>query len=127
MRNAVFARDREAVFELMIDFGFIAAWRTDRVVVFESRSDTVVCPAVVIDASLFGTCSGRWTLDHVPDTMVEKMGMVIRGMARGKRAPSDPAHLISLCEGHCERGMKAGYQWNTSHRSEIRAYLEKVN
>jgi len=47
----------------------------------------------------------------------------------GKRAESDPAHLVTLCQGHTEDGRKAGYQWNTTkeNREKIREYLERVN
>ena len=52
------------------------------------------------------TCYGRLTLDHVKDQ--PRMGV---------RAPSDPAHLVTLCEHHHLDG------WATSHRPELRAYL----
>ncbi len=43
----------------------------------------------------------------------------------GDRAPSDRYHLVSVCAGHSEKGMKAGYQWNTAHRQDERDYLAK--
>jgi hypothetical protein len=55
----------------------------------------------------FMDCAGRATLDHVRD---EPM--------MGKRAPSDMAHLVTLCEYH---HLWSG--WATSHRPELRAYL----
>jgi len=56
-------------------------------------------------------CSGPLTLDHVQD-----------GYGRmGLRAPSDPAHLVTLCAHHHLDG------WATSHRPELRAYLQEVN
>lgn len=55
-------------------------------------------------------CTGRLTLDHVQD-----------GYGRmGKRAPSDMAHLVTLCEHHHLDG------WATSHRPELREYLAGV-
>jgi hypothetical protein len=39
----------------------------------------------------------------------------------GKRAPSDLAHLVSVCEWHHL------YGWATSHRPELRAYLQEIN
>jgi hypothetical protein len=55
-------------------------------------------------------CSGRLTLDHVREQPM-----------MGKRAPSDMAHLVTLCwHHHLETG------WATSHRPELRAYLESV-
>lgn len=56
------------------------------------------------------TCSGRLTLDHVRDHPM-----------MGKRAPSDMAHLVAVCWHHHLDG------WATSHRPELRAYLERVN
>ena len=56
-------------------------------------------------------CFGPLTLDHVQD-----------GYGRmGKRAPSDMAHLAVVCRHHHLDG------WATSHRPELRAYLEAVN
>jgi hypothetical protein len=55
-------------------------------------------------------CAGRLTLDHVKDQP-----------RMGKRAPSDPAHLVSICERH---HLWTG--WATSHRRELRAYLASV-
>ena len=57
----------------------------------------------------FSTCIGRLTLDHVREQPM-----------MGKRAPSDLAHLVTLCEHHHLDG------WATSHRPELRAYLESV-
>jgi hypothetical protein len=54
-------------------------------------------------------CRGRLTLDHVKDQPM-----------MGKRAPSDMAHLVALCEHHHLDG------WATSHRPELRAYLREV-
>ncbi len=62
-------------------------------------------------------CSGRITLDHVQ----EDYGKM------GDRAKSDRYHLVSVCEGHSEKGMRAGRQWNTSKegRRHEREYLAK--
>jgi hypothetical protein len=62
-------------------------------------------------------CWGRNTLEHVKDEL--RMGV---------RAPSDMAHLITLCEGHTEPGMKAGRSWNlnSENRVAMREYLRKV-
>lgn len=63
-------------------------------------------------------CSGRNRLEHVQD-----------GYGRaGRRAASDPAHLVTLCEGHTEPGMKAGYVWCTDrkNRAAMRLYLSQV-
>jgi len=55
----------------------------------------------------FMDCGGRTTLDHVKDE--PRMGV---------RAPSDMAHLVTLCEQH---HLWTG--WATSHRPELREYL----
>jgi hypothetical protein len=54
-------------------------------------------------------CAGRLTLDHVRDHPM-----------MGKRAPSDRAHLASVCFHHHLDG------WATAHRPELRAYLKEV-
>ena len=68
-----------------------------------------MCVAAKLGAA--DPCSGALTLDHIQE-----------GYGRmGKRAPSDPAHLVTLCWHHHLDG------WATSHRPELRAYLEGVN
>lgn len=68
------------------------------------------CVAVTLGA-LPSECRGRLTLDHVKDQ--PRMGV---------RAPSDEAHLVSLCEWH---HLQTG--WATSHRPELREYLARVS
>ncbi len=62
-------------------------------------------------------CWGRNRLEHVKDEP-----------RMGRRAPSDPEHLVTLCEGHTEPGMKAGRVWCTDrkNREAMRRYLEEV-
>jgi hypothetical protein len=67
------------------------------------------CVAVTL-GELPDACRGRLTLDHVRDQPM-----------MGKRAPSDPAHLVSICEWHHL------YGWATSHRPELRVYLREIN
>ena len=79
--------------------------------------DLRTCVATLLDPE--HVCRDRWeqpgtwaashdlTLDHVQD-----------GYGRmGKRAPSDAAHLVTLCWGAHLGG------WGTAHRPELRAYL----
>jgi hypothetical protein len=66
------------------------------------------CVAVTLGAEP-GDCRGRLQLDHVKDAPMA-----------GKRAPSDPGHLASICEFHHLEG------WATSHRPELREYLRGV-
>lgn len=56
------------------------------------------------------SCAGRLTLDHVKDQPM-----------MGRRAPSDLAHLVTVCWHHHLDG------WATSHRPELRAYLRAVS
>lgn len=64
-------------------------------------------------------CDGRTTLDHVKDQPKVGAPIVKRGPERRRRyrAPSDPAHLASVCWHHHLDG------WATAHRPELRAYL----
>lgn len=67
------------------------------------------CVAVALGESP-ADCRGRLTLDHVKDQP-----------RMGKRAPSDPQHLVAICENH---HLWTG--WATSHRPELREYLRRV-
>jgi hypothetical protein len=49
------------------------------------------------------------TLDHVKEQP-----------RMGKRAPSDMAHLVTLCWHHHLDG------WATAHRPQLRRYLQRV-
>jgi len=87
-----------------------------RLAVLERDHEACVAPWIELfsgsgELRLLGICRGRLTLDHVQDG----------GGRMGKRAPSDMAHLVTLCEHHHLDG------WATSHRPELRAYLEAVN
>jgi hypothetical protein len=73
------------------------------------------CMAVPLAPSTSGPCFGKLTLDHVKDEP-----------RMGKRAASDPAHLVSLCQGHTEDGMRGGSQWNTANRPLLRWYLRSI-
>jgi hypothetical protein len=69
------------------------------------------------------SCGGRLTLDHVKDQPPVGAPVVKRGADRKHRyrAPSDTAHLVSVCaRHHLETG------WATSHRPELREYLASV-
>ena len=79
------------------------------------------CVAAILDERHI--CRGQWgdfhamhdldrmTLDHVQE-----------GYGRmGVRAPSDPAHLVTLCWG-----AHLLTSWATSHRPELREYLAGV-
>ena len=76
-----------------------------------------VAPRLDPDA---GPCSGMGgslmlELDHVHDEPTA-----------GRRAPSDPAHLVVLCAFH-HRGSKAGHVWATANRPLLRAYLKEMS
>jgi hypothetical protein len=111
---------RDKVVHLDIEAILRWATQTDRLPVTISRDERLrataeqieVCPAVVMDPSQLGTCSGEWRQDHVKtDPRI------------GVKAPDDEDHLINLCGSHDERGSRAGHQWNTAHREDERAYL----
>lgn len=67
----------------------------------------------------FMDCAGRDGLEHVQDSYGRM----------GRRAASDAAHLVTLCDGHREPGMRAGRVWCTdkANRQAMRDYLIAVN
>jgi hypothetical protein len=62
-------------------------------------------------------CWGRNRLEHVQDG----------GGRMGRRAPSDERHLVTLCSGHTEEGMRGGRVWCTdrANRNAMRDYLSQ--
>jgi hypothetical protein len=64
------------------------------------------CVAARVDRS--HECAGRLTIEHVPELGLN---------ALGKRAPSDPRHLLTLC-----LGANSG-EWAPTHREDERAWL----
>ena len=84
-----------------------------RIAVFE-RDQGCVAPRLGGSAL---DCHGRLTIEHVK-----------RDLRMGLRAESRMDRLVSLCEGHTEPGMKAGYCWNTDKRNRalVRDYLARV-
>ena len=80
------------------------------------------CVAVRLGADPAG-CAGPLQIDHVKDQPHIGDPIVKRGPERKHRyrAPSDLAHLVSMCRGHhVDNG------WATAHRPELREYLEGV-
>lgn len=59
-------------------------------------------------------CWGRNRIEHVK-----------AAPRMGKRAEPRMDRLVTLCEGHTEEGMRAGYVWCTQreNREAMRAYL----
>ena len=98
----------------------------DRVMVWESTGGQVgrqtlelwlsrepwICVAPLIDPSLWGTCSGEMTRDHVHTHT---------GGTKAKRAPTTMETVVILCSHHHLNG------WATSHRPEIREYIKEAN
>jgi hypothetical protein len=68
-------------------------------------------------------CRDQWGRHHASDDLLPMtLDHVQEGYGRmGKRAPSDPAHLVTLCWG-----AHLLTHWATSHRPALRAYLEEV-
>ena len=76
----------------------------------EGIATRVGCAAAFLDPLTSGPCLGPLTLDHVKDQPM-----------MGKRAPSDPQHLVTIClSHHVETG------WATSHRPLLRTYLKAL-
>ena len=89
-----------------------------------------IAPTVDRDA---GWCRDRW--DHLitrwthrdpgPEKLEVNHVKEASQLMLGKKAPTNPAHLVSLCPWH-HRGTAAGSNWEAVHRDQIRAYLERV-
>ena len=76
------------------------------------------CVAPMLDPLGSGPCLGRLTLDHVHRHA---------GGTKGKRAPSDEQHLVTLCAlHHLGEGDKGGRIWATAHRPLLRGYLNAI-
>ena len=73
------------------------------------------CIAVLVGepASL---CWGDLEIEHVK-----------KDLRMGKRAESEPGRMVAICKGHSEKGMKAGFQWNThrDNRAKVRKWLDE--
>lgn len=88
------------------------------------------CIAQILDPVGAGPCYDKWGLPlgkYPPMTSLEVDR--IRDEPSMGKAPShtDPSRMVSVCPGHHRgTGPQGGRQWATSHREEIRAYLEKV-
>lgn len=77
------------------------------------------CVAAFLDPT--HGCRSLWGDPQRPDVMLT-LDHVQEGYGRmGKRAPSDPSHLVSVCAyAH------VGSTWVTSHKDELREYLRRV-
>ena len=95
------------------------------------RRDGYRCIAPEIDRHA-GWCKDRWghLITRWPkhDPGGEKVEMShVKDLDKpmlGKKAPTNPAHLVSLCPWH-HRGTLAGSNWEARNRQLIRAYLER--
>jgi hypothetical protein len=79
------------------------------------------CVAAILDPGHW--CRDQWGHTH-PSIFLDLMTLdhVQEGYGRmGVRAPSDPAHLVTLCWG-----AHLLSHWATSHRPELRDYLAEV-
>ena len=74
------------------------------------------CVAPMLGGSAMD-CWGRNRIEHVKAEP-----------RMGKRAEPRPDRLVTLCEGHTEPGMRAGYVWCTdkANRAAMREYLQRV-
>ncbi len=71
--------------------------------------DQGICFAYRVDGPAH-RCQGPMGVDHV-----------LEDARMGKRAPSDPAHLVAMCWDANVNG------WASAHRTEERAYLAAVS
>jgi hypothetical protein len=80
------------------------------------------CVAAILDPG-HRVCRSRWGDDHAPTELdLMTLDHVQEGYGQmGVRAPSDPAHLVTLCWG-----AHLLTHWATSHRPELRDYLAGV-
>ena len=81
-------------------------------------------------ASVFpdaGPCYDRWGSLLSDDATPDQLEMdYIRLGARGKHHELECDH-VTMCPGHHRgTGPQAGKQWATSHREELRAYLDRL-
>ena len=79
------------------------------------------CVAATLDPAHF--CRDQWGRTHSSYRLdLMTLDHVQEGYGRmGVRAPSDPAHLVTLCWG-----AHLLTHWATSHRPELREYLAGV-
>lgn len=79
------------------------------------------CVAALLDPT--HACRDTWGWPHSPARLdLLTLDHIQDGYGRmGKRAPSDPAHLVSLCAG-----AHLGSRWATSNRPALRWYLEEA-
>ena len=79
------------------------------------------CVAAILDPR--HVCRDQWGRSHGPHVLeMMTLDHVQDGYGRmGLRAPSDPAHLVTLCWG-----AHLLTRWATSHRPELRDYLAGV-
>lgn len=66
-----------------------------------------------------------WSHDPGPQYLQMSHTKASGAIMLGKKAPSDPGHLISLCPFH-HTGTKAGSNWEALHRETIRRHLEQL-
>jgi hypothetical protein len=74
----------------------------------------------------FGTPITRWG-SRDPGPMYLQMSHTkdADGLAMGKKAESDPRHLVSLCPFH-HTGTSGGSNWEAVHRNQIRKWLAEM-
>jgi hypothetical protein len=119
LREKVFLRDVAAIvrhFRKVFHLEAIKA-RFDGELTLESPLQWEVCVAAMLDVDEQGACSGSWEANHVEDPAKPM---------RGRKAPDDVDHLVSLCEYH-HRTSVAGHIWAAVKKNKILLweYLEE--
>jgi len=103
LRLAVMIRDVAVVIRTLEERGYKSADVSE-----------LPCPAWVMDPEVRAQdCRGPWKLDHVK--VQPRLSM---------KAEDAMGRLVSLCGTHDERGMRAGFIWNTANRELEREYLD---
>ncbi len=82
--------------------------------------DAYVCAARALDPTS-DACRDRWGSTHPLRVRAELQLDHVRDEPGGHRAPSDPAHLVTVCPHHHLNG------WATSHRPLLREYLARAD
>jgi hypothetical protein len=120
----------EAVYDEVMSRDIIQRWRNllnwfevdlndlHEVMEMYRQAQKEPCVARTVDPLDSGPCGGRLTLDHVHRHA---------GGTFGKRAPSDPQHLVVLCAlHHLGEGDKGGRVWARANKPKLRWYLDAI-
>lgn len=99
---------------------------------FVLMRDGYRCVAPQIDGragwcrDVWGNPITRWPARDLGPQYIQMSHVKDQGeLAMGKKAPADPAHLVSLCPFH-HTGTEGGSNWEARNRNRIRVWLEQL-